>query len=251
MTAQAAERARRFEQWKHKSFTLASGTKAWKGARAVLNTSGTVQPATSAPGLSCLGVFDETVDATSGALPVSVDLEVEIQVERFVNATSTDAIAAGDVGSMAYMVDDQTVGILPQLAGVGRTPAGRILDVDAIKGIAIEKAYAAPRNAPGQTAAIPAFVANASAPTAAQIVNGAVYDVPTEAAASTITLPAASPDGTIVYFTADGTKNGFTTTYNDATGPTALTTALVASKRHLVVCTKSLGKWFANAYVGP
>jgi hypothetical protein len=251
VTALAQEKARRFEQWKHKSFTLAAGFKAFKGGRAVLNSSGTVQPATSAPGNVSFGMFDETVDATSGALPVSIDLEVEIQVERFVNATSTDAIAATDVGSMAYMVDDQTVGILPQLAGVGRSIAGRILDVDATKGIAIEKLYAQPRNAPPLIASIPAYTANNSSP--ATLVNGAVYDVPTQGAASTITLPAAAPDGTTVTFVADGVKNGFTTVYTDATGSVALNTIAQtpASKRHLAVCTKSVGKWSVNVFASP
>lgn len=248
MTALIQEKSRRFEIWKHRPFTLAAGFKAWKGGRAAFNVSGQVVPASSVPNLIAIGVFDETVDATSGALPVSVDLEREVYVERFVNATASDACASTDVGSLAYMVDDQTVGILPQLAGVGRSPAGRILDVSATNGVGIERLPSA-RGWTNPTSAIPAFVAGASAP--ATLVSGAVYDVPTTSAASTITLPAASPDGFSVTFCADGTKNSSTVTYADATGAVALTTALTAAKRHLVVCTKSLGKWFANAYVSP
>ncbi len=55
----------------------------------------------------------------------------------------------------------------------------------------------------------------------------------------------------MLYFVADGTKNGHTVTYRDATGTVALTTALTASKRHLVVATFLNGLWNANAYVGP
>lgn len=249
MTALAAEKARRSEQWKYKAFTLPSG-KAWKGARACLNGSGQVVPATAATGLVAIGVFAETVDATSGALPVTVDFEREITVERFVNATSTDACASTDVGSMGYMLDDQTVGILPSLAGVARSPAGRILDVDAVKGVAIEKAYAPTRSA-SAVGTIPAFSAGSSAPVG--LINSAAYDVPTTAAASVVILPAVAPDGTTVFFVADGTKNGHTIVYTDATGSVALNTVAQtpASKRHLAVCTKSLGKWVTNVFSAP
>jgi hypothetical protein len=98
-------------------------------------------------------------------------------------------------------------------------------------------------------ATIPAYVANDSAPTA--IPQGSVIDVPATAAASTITLPAAPVDGTWAVFLADGTKNANTVQYRDATGPTNLTTALTASKRHEVIVYALGGKWFANAYVSP
>jgi hypothetical protein len=242
MTALVNDRARRFEIWKFKSFTL-TGAKAWKGGRAALNTSGKVVPASSIPGLLPIGVFAETVDATAGDLPVQVDLEREITIERFANATAADACAATDLGSMAYMFDDQTVSI----TGAGRSPSGRIWDVDAVKGVAVEKTDT-PRGVASQPA-VGAYTANDFAP--ASIEQDAMYDVPTTAAASTITLPAAAPDGTRATFAADGTKNGHTVQYRDGTGPVNLTTALTASKRHLVVVEKLGGKWFANAYVSP
>lgn len=98
-------------------------------------------------------------------------------------------------------------------------------------------------------ATLPAYVGNDSAPTV--IVPAAVYDVPATGAASTITLPAAPPDGSRAVFLADGTKNAHTVQYRDATGPTNLTTALTASKRHEVLVYALGGKWFANAYVSP
>jgi hypothetical protein len=81
--------------------------------------------------------------------------------------------------------------------------------------------------------------------------SGAVYDIPTTAAASTVTLPATATEGTILYFVADGTKNGHTVQYRDATGPVNLTTALTASKRHLVIAVALNGLWNCNAYVSP
>lgn len=79
----------------------------------------------------------------------------------------------------------------------------------------------------------------------------AVYDVPATGAASTITLPAGAPDGARVFFSADGTKNANTVQYRDATGPTNITAALTASKRHLVCCVKQNGAWFALSTVSP
>lgn len=245
MTALAAERRRRTETWKYKNFTLSSGLKAWKGGEAVITLgTGEVAPATSAPGLFFIGVFNRTVDATAAAKSVEVDLLREVVIERFANATSTNACASTDIGRLAYMLDDQTVTITP----TGRSPIGRIWDVDSSKGVAIEKLDFS-GSAAAQQPAAGSFTAADYAPAA--IVNGAIYAVPTTAANSTITLPAAALDGTVAYFLADGSANGHTVQYRDATGPTNLTTALTASKRHLVVVAKRAGAWAANAYVAP
>ncbi len=243
MTALAQEKARRQETWKLRAFTLKVGTKGYKGARAALDlATGKVVPATSATNLLPIGVFAETIDATSAAAPITVDLEREIQLEWFANATAGAAIAATDVGNLAYMVDDQTVGITPT-----GSVAGRIWAYDATKGIAIEKLSQG--KAPLSQPTIGSYTANDYAP--ATVENESVNDVPTTGAASTITLPAAALDGTRMHWAADGTKNGHTVQYRDATGPTNLTTALTASKRHLVIAVKLGGKWFANAYVSP
>lgn len=95
----------------------------------------------------------------------------------------------------------------------------------------------------------PAFVSNDCVLTALQ--HDCVYDVPATGGASTVTLPAGADDGTRVFFAADGTKNVNTVQYRDATGPTNITAALTASKRHLVCCIKQNGKWFACDTVSP
>jgi hypothetical protein len=246
MTALAKERMRCKETLARVTLTLASGTKAWKGGRAVFNTAGKVVPATSSPLVVCAGIFAENMDATSADKQVSVDLETEVVAEWFANATSTDAVAATDIGKLGFMMDDQTVTITP----ADRAIAGRIWKVDSVRGVLVEKLLRI-RNEQLLTPADAVYTANDWAPTAAQIVHDAVYDVPATGAASTITLPAASPDGTRVYFAADGTKNGHTVTYRDATGPVSLTTALTASKRHGVLAVKRDGKWTAIAYVSP
>lgn len=248
MTALAQSKARRFEAWKHKSFTLASGSVAYKGGRACLNSSGKVVPASSATGLFAIGIFDEDVDATAADKPVSVDLEKELIVERFVNAGS-GAVAATDVGSVAYMLDDQTV----TMTSTGRSIAGRVWDVSATKGVAIEKLEQVPALGLSELAAgtLPGQVANDFILPAANVIQDATYAIGTTALASTVTLPAAATNGSRITFIADGSANGHTVQYRDATGPTNITTALTALKKHMVVCVKVGGAWYANAYVSP
>lgn len=93
------------------------------------------------------------------------------------------------------------------------------------------------------------FTAGDWAPATVQ--HDAVYAVPTTAANSTITLPAAAPDGTRVYFVADGTNNGHTVQYRDATGPANLTAAATASKRHMCTAIKEGAAWYATLAVSP
>ena len=241
MTALAAERTTPFETWQSHQFTLASGTKAYKHGIAVLDpATGKVKPGVAAAGLIALGYFKETVDATSADKPVNVQLSREIVVRWYVNGSS---IAATDVGKRCYIADDQTV----TLVADGKSRLGRIWAIDALKGVGVEVLTDVPADDLLEVNVLPAYVANDSAP--AKIVNGATYDVPTTGAATTISLPATPVDGLVAYFTADGTKNGHTVQYRDVT--TAITTALTASKRHLVVVTSLGGKWFANAYVAP
>lgn len=134
MTALNNQRMRDFERWTYKSFLLAAGTKAWKHGIAVLRA-GKVYPGNASDGLF-IGVFNENIDATLGDRPVHVNLGVEIEVEWFANDGS---IAADDIGDVAHVIDDQTLG----LAGTGAL-AGRIWAVDAIRGVAVQKLYVPP-----------------------------------------------------------------------------------------------------------
>lgn len=245
MTAAAASRRRRTEFWKNVEFTFASGDIGYKGTRCFLNPATGKVVVVPAPGLIPLGMLLEDVDATSADKVCQVDLEDGIWIEWFANATSTDAVAATDIGKLGYHSDDQTVAITP----LGKALAGRIWKIDSVKGVAVQKLPTVGNDFVAGTPAVASFTSNDYAPAA--IVAGAVYDVPTTGAASTVTLPAAAADGTVAYFAADGTKNGHTVQYRDATGPVNLTTALTASKRHLVMVAKRDGKWMANAYVSP
>lgn len=246
MTALAKDTVRPFRVFREVDLTLASGSIAYKNGRAALNpTTGKVVPASSSPTLLMLGRFMRKVDASAADKAVPVDLEREVRAEWYANHSGGDAVAATDIGRLCYVLDDNTVTITP----TNRPIAGRVWEVDATKGVLVEKL-----DTPRALCLLPtaaAFAAGDLALAASAVVHDAVYDVPATAANSTITLPAAVPDGTRITFVADGTKNGHTVTYRDATGPVALTAALTASKRHLVICHKVGGLWFANAAVSP
>jgi hypothetical protein len=236
-------RARKTKAFKYIDLTLSSGKIGYVGARAAFDLGGgEVVPMAGETGLLGIGFFAETKDASAAAKTVSVCLDREVEAEWFANDTGT-AVVAADVGGLCWFLDDATVTGAPAAA----SDAGRVWAVDSTKGVLVEKIELA-RPLLAQPAA-GSFTAGDYAPTTVE--HGAVYDVPTTAANSTLTLPAAALNGTEIWFAADGTKNGHTVQYRDATGPTNLTTALTASKRHLVACVKRGGKWFANAYVSP
>lgn len=247
MAALTTKRSRKEQTIKLVELTLATPTKAFHGARLCWNGTGKVVPATSAPNLEPCGIAvtnpKEAIDAAAADKIVTVDLETERQCEWWNNATAGDAVGATEIGAIVYMMDDQTV----TKTAAGRSPAGRAWMIDSLKGVLVER-IDVPIAGLDQ-AALPAFAANDSVPAA--LAHDAVYDVPATGAASTVTLPAAAPDGTRVYFHADGVKNGHTVQYRDATGPVNLTAALTASKRHLAVAVKLAGKWAVTATVAP
>lgn len=243
MTAAAANRGNKEEQWKFIQFTLLSGKVAFQGASASLRA-GKVVPTAVGSNLTdrVIGSFAEKVDATLADKLVLVDLIEEITVRWYANAAGGAALLSTDLGSVAYFLDDQTVTNDP----AANVPAGRVWAVDSTKGVAIEK-LDTPTAAAHLAPALPAFAAGDTAPTT--IVNGGVYDIPATAAASTISLPTAAPDGTVAYFIADGTKNGHTLTFRDVA--TAISAATTASKRVAATAMKANGKWAVHLTVGP
>jgi hypothetical protein len=250
MTALAADRAGSREKWGSIDFTLTSGTKAYKNAKIGLDiTTGKVKPMVAGSTLLFIGYANRQVDATAAEKQLSVRLHDEISAEWLVNSGGGDAVTATDIGKVCYSYDDQTVGIVP----LGRQVAGVSLKLSTVEGVLV-MALPYAMQVPGHVAALAAlgaFAAGDLVVAAGALVHGAVYDLPTTAAVSTVTLPAAAPDGMRVTIVADGTKNGHTVQYRDATGPVNLTTALLASKRHEVIAVKRDGAWYANAYTAP
>lgn len=252
MSAQTAARGPREKNIKRLFLVLATGITVQPGSAIFWDTvAGKVTNAVAAAvSLVFLGTFTGNVQNNptgkfvgDGTTKIEVDLVEEILLTYFVNGTAGDLIATTDFLKPAYALDDQTASIL----AAGKPRLGVIWDVAAGR-VGILKAAAA-LSALTPAPSLPAFATNAIAQAAVQ--NGAAYDVPVTAGASTITLPAAAPDGTEVEYSADGTKNGHTVQYVDATGTVNITTALTASKRHLVRCVKLAGTWRANAYVSP
>lgn len=139
MTALAADRRLRVETWTRKSFTLASGKKAYKGGIAVYDQSvGKVIPAVTGAGQSDLfplGTFAEQVDATAADKPVVVALKREIKVTWFAN-DGGDPVLATDLGKDVYGVDDQTVSI--SSATSTRSVVGKAWAIDSTLGVAVE-----------------------------------------------------------------------------------------------------------------
>lgn len=240
------ERMRSFDRWEDRQFPLAAGNKAWKSCPIGIDLStGKVEPAHGESDLFIIGIAAETVDATLVEKMLQVNLIRPIVLDYWVSA---GGIALTDIGKIAYFADDQTVSLTPN-----GCVAGRIWDYSATRGVGVEKidsvlagggASPLPEIDPG------AFVSN-DLVIAASPQSGVIYDIPTTAAASTVTLPAAAAEGTELTFVADGTKNGHTVTYRDATGPVSLTAALTASKRHRVKVTYLNTKWYASSGVSP
>lgn len=242
MTALSAERQRDTENWSYHEFTL-TGVKAWKGAQLFLILGGSAKgKVTDVPSpLTCyLGVCWRTVDATSADKQVTVRLDLEMQGLEWLE--NGDTIVAADVGKPAYAQDDQTV----FKAATAGAHIGRIMAVSSTLGVLVQKFNA---KMPRGVGVLAAFAAGVTAPAVVQ--DGAVYDVPTTAANSTIDLPAATdyPDGHHAYFIADGTKNAHTLTFRDVT--TAISAATTASKRVIALAMVMGGKWFVTLTVGP
>jgi hypothetical protein len=235
-----------FERWTRHQFTLASGYKAFKNGAIGLDLStGKVEPMHGESDLLFIGVAHETVDALLADKLLDVHLLMEINVEFFASA---GGITAANIGTIAYFTDDQTVTLTPTGA-----VAGRIWGVDTAKGVGVEKLQSILSGAGGGSfvETDPGAFASNDLVIAGSPASMGLYDIPATAAASTVTLPAAAAEGTLLRFVADGTKNGHTVQYRDATGPVNLTTALTASKRHQCDVTFLNGKWTANAYVSP
>lgn len=244
MTALADQRMGYTELWRYQLFTLLSGKIAYKnGIAAIRLGTGKVIPGTTEANLYTLGKFAENVDASLADKPVNVDLGRDVPIDWYANSLAGSAVLATDLGALCYLVDDQTVSVVPG----GGSVAGRVWGVDPLKGVAIERTGGSGVPALQPKGVLAAFATNnINAP-----ITGGVYDIPTTAGASTVTLSAAAKEGVIQLYVADGVKNGHTVQYRDATGNVVLTTALTALKRHLTIATFLNGAWVANAYVSP
>lgn len=126
MTALAQDRNTPRREGGTFSFPVAAATKVYGGALVVLNA-GYAQGGSTALNLVAVGRAEEQVDNSAGA---AGDERVRVTkgTFRFANSADADEITLSDIGSSAYVVDDQTVA---KTNGTGtRSAAGTIEDVD-------------------------------------------------------------------------------------------------------------------------
>ncbi len=238
------------------AFPVAAATTIFAGTLVATDASGNAVPASASSAVKVWGRCEATqINTVAAGFGVAGQKTVHVKPGIF-PWTNGDAITAADAGKPCYAGDDNTVFLNPSTATVAKTFAGIIYGLTGTK----VRVGSGPLfgcdfmggSSPAVVGALPAFAAAAMAPAASALINGVTYDVPTTAANSTISLPAASPIGTTVHFAADGTKNGHTVQYLDATGAVALTAAFAASKRHRVTATKiSATVWAVSGNASP
>lgn len=108
------------------SYPLAA-VKVFAGSIGVINSSGHLTKGSTATGLKCVGRINAQVDNSAGNAG-AVNGEVENGIFRWKNSAAADAVTLAEVGTVCYIVDDQTVA---KTSGTGtRSPAGIIEDVD-------------------------------------------------------------------------------------------------------------------------
>lgn len=220
---------------------------------AQLVATGQLCPMNTAASGPAVGVATHEVDNTGADAAKRCLVEYD-KIYSFANSATggEECSEALPLFSPVFAADDHTIAKHSnagayQLAGLycGMDEDGRVRVFVGAQALALLS------NSGGVVGILAGQVSNDFILAAGEVVNNAVYDVGTTGAASTVTLPATPADGIRISFVADGTKNGHTVQFRDATGPANLTTALTASKRFLVICTSLGGKWFANAYVSP
>lgn len=116
----------------------AASTKFYQGGMACADTStGTVKNgAASNANLLRIGKFVETVDnsGSTATCQVTVELEHEVVATWYDNATGANAVAAANLFSDVYILDDHTV----TTASSGNSKAGRVWAVDSNFGVLVE-----------------------------------------------------------------------------------------------------------------
>lgn len=80
----------------------------YQGSIVAITSAGWAKPGVTGLNLTAVGVAREGVDNTGGSNGALV-VEVDERIADMANSAGADEIAAGDVGKVCYLVDDQTV----------------------------------------------------------------------------------------------------------------------------------------------
>lgn len=128
MAALTADRLTPRRDGKRVSLPVAASTRLFAGSLVCLNATGYATKGAISATLKAVGVAVEAADNSGGANG-AINVEVERGTWRFGNSSGGDLIALADVGSVCYVVDDQTVAKTHN--GNTRSVAGTVRDVDA------------------------------------------------------------------------------------------------------------------------
>ena len=128
MTALTQGRNTPYRDGKRRNFAVAAAAVIYQGAMVALNSSDNLVPASTSTTLSVVGRAQDGVDNTNG-IAGAERCEVDTGIFLYANSSAGDLIAASDIGSDCFAVDDQTVALTN--GGSSRSVAGKIFDVDA------------------------------------------------------------------------------------------------------------------------
>lgn len=106
-------------------YPVAAATKIFAGGLVVLDSSGNAEPGSTATGKRVVGRAEETADNTAGDAG-DMTVKVKSGVFPWGNSEGADEVTQADIGSTAFIVDDETVSRLSS----GKSAAGLIVDVD-------------------------------------------------------------------------------------------------------------------------
>jgi hypothetical protein len=113
---------------------VAANVRCFAGTIACVDANGRFTPGATATTLRARGVFIAEANNTGGAAG-AISAEAERGTFRFDNSAAGDAIAAADIGTTCFIVDDQTVA--KTNGSSTRSAAGIVIDVDA-QGVWVE-----------------------------------------------------------------------------------------------------------------
>lgn len=143
MAALTQKRMTRFDTLKTVSLPLATQT-VYQGGIACYDTGalGSVKKGASGSAtLVKIGEFAENADNSGGNAPrVLVKLDREVFAQWYDNSTGGNALTTSNIFGLAYIADDHTV----TSSSSGNSVAGRVWDIDTVKGVLVEKLTGSP-----------------------------------------------------------------------------------------------------------
>jgi hypothetical protein len=128
MAATTVDRATQRRDGVQFSFPVAASTKIPAGVMVAINASNLAVNGATSNALKCVGVSEALADNSAGGAS-AINVKVRRGLHQFANSASGDLIALADVGSVCYMVDNQTVAKTSNSSA--RSVAGTVRDVDA------------------------------------------------------------------------------------------------------------------------